>query len=128
MTNEQRDRDNFETYRARFRFRVLTKLRIEEKEHRIKVGERDVVLSPQLPSDRICDSDWLIMNARGFSSETEAGVFAHKLRAAANLSSVACRYGIDSGIDLATSGLGQMVKNHLKDADGIIVRERRRYM
>jgi hypothetical protein len=123
VTNEQRDRDNFETYRARFRFRVLTKLRIEKKEHRIKVGERDVVLSPQLPSDRICDSDWLIMNARGFSSETEARVFAHKLRAAANLSSVACRYGIDSGIELPTSGLGQTVKDHLKDADGIIVRD-----
>jgi len=99
MTND------IETYRARFRFRVLKKLGIPEREHRIKVAGRDVVISPPQTNELISGSNWLIVNARGFHSATEATTFAHKLRASADLSSVACRYGINSGTDLPTSGV-----------------------
>jgi hypothetical protein len=115
MTND------IETYRARFRFKVLKKLRIPEREHRIKVAGRDVVISPPQTNELISASDWLIMNARGFHSASEATTFAHKLRAAADLSSVACRYGINSGIDLPTSGVGEMVRDHARQEHGMIL-------
>jgi hypothetical protein len=117
MTND------IETYRARFRFRVLKKLSIPEHEHRIKVAERDVVISPPQTNELISDSDWLIVNARGFHSAIEAITFARKLRAAAELSSVACRYGINSGTDLPTSGVGEMVKDHARREHGMILRD-----
>jgi hypothetical protein len=117
MTND------IETYRARFRFKVRKKLSIPEHEHRIKVAGRDVVISPPQTNELISDSDWLIVNARGFHSATEATSFAHKLRAAADLSSVACRYGINSGTDLPTSGVSEMVKTHASRGHGIMLRD-----
>jgi len=38
--------NGIETYRARFRFKVLKKLSIPEHKHEIKVAGRDVVISP----------------------------------------------------------------------------------
>jgi hypothetical protein len=112
-----------ETYRARFRFKVLKKLRIPENEHGIKIAGRDVVISPPQTDELISDSDWLIVNARGFHSATEPTTFAHKLRAAADLSSVACRYGINSGTDLPTSGVSEIVKDHASREHGIMLRD-----
>ena len=94
------------TYRARLRFRVQKKLDIDSTEHRFDIAGRNVVLSSALPDTPIRDSEWLIMNARGFASEDDARQFGHRLRSAVQLSSVATRLGVDAGRDLATSGLG----------------------
>jgi hypothetical protein len=111
------------TFRARFRFRVQKKLNIKEHEHRFKVGGRDVVLSPPLPDIPISESEWLVMNARGFDLENAASTFAEKLKAASEISSVATRLGIDSGINLATAGLGQAVRTHIQEQTGLEIRD-----
>jgi hypothetical protein len=123
MTNDHGSTGDMETYRARFRFRGSKKLRIQDHEHRIKVAGCDVVISPPQTNELISASDWLIMNARGFHSATEATTFAHKLRAATDLSSVACRYGINSGTDLPTSGVGEIVRDRVKQEHGMILRD-----
>jgi hypothetical protein len=63
------------------------------------------------------------MNARGFDSENAARTFAHKMRAASEISSVATRLGIDSGVDLPTGGFGQAVKDHVQKTTGLLFRD-----
>lgn len=109
-------------FRARFRFRVSKKLNIATHEHRFAVEGNEVVLSAQVDEVAIKDSEWLVMNARGFASEEEAREFAHRLRAAADLSSVATRLGIDSGIDRFSSDVGQLVRERVEREHGTIIR------
>lgn len=101
------------TWRARLRFRLQKKLRIDSNEHRLEVAGREVVLSSPTPDMKIADSEWLIMNARGFASEDEARQFGNRLKTALDLSAVAARVGVDTGRNLATSGLGKIVKDAL---------------
>lgn len=111
------------TYRARFRFRVGKKLNIASTEHLFIVAGREAVLASGVDDSKpISESDWLVINTRGFKSEQEAREFGHKLRAAAQLSSVACRLGIDAGIDLPTSGLGATFRKQLEEQTGASIR------
>jgi len=110
------------TFRVRFRFRLQKKLNIKQHEHRFQIGAHEVVLSPQSPDIDICESEWLVMNARGFDSESAAQAFGSKLKMASELSSVATRLGIDPGVDIATAGLGQVVKDHFREQTNLLIR------
>ena len=112
-----------ETYRARLRFRLQKKLKIEANEHRFRVAGREVVLSPQVDGETIHENEWLVINARGFVEQEEARQFGHKLKSALDLASVATRLGVDAGVDLATSGLGRTVKEQIAKDMGTIVRD-----
>lgn len=112
-----------ETFRARFRFRLLKKLNIKDQERKLQIAGREVVLTAATPNTVICDSEWLVMNARGFNSKKDAQVFATRLKAACEFSSVSCRLGIDAGVDLPTAGLGAGFREHLQKETGIIVRD-----
>jgi hypothetical protein len=103
------------TYRARLRFRVIKKLNIDANEHRLAVAGREIVLTPPKPERKIKESEWLIMNTRGFATEEEARQFGHKLRAALEVSSVANRLGVDAGRDLPTAGVGRTVRETARD-------------
>jgi hypothetical protein len=59
-------------WRVRLRFRLQKKIRIEANEHRLQIAGREVVITPPTPDLKIMDSTWLIMNARGFASESTA--------------------------------------------------------
>jgi hypothetical protein len=111
------------TFRVRFRFRLQKKLNINETEYRFSVDRREVVISPPLRDTPISQSEWLVMNARGFNSESEAREFGRKLKEAAEISSVATRLGIDPGISVPTAGLGQIVKDDIRRQTGAIVRD-----
>lgn len=112
-----------EKFRARFRFRLQKKLNIKAKEYRLQIGTSSVILSPQLPDLDICDSDWLVMNTRPFDSEQEARTFARRLKTACEVSSVSARLGIDSGVDVPTSGFGKIVKDRVREQSGILLRD-----
>jgi hypothetical protein len=114
---------NSPTYRVRLRFRLLKKLGIDAPEHRFRVGQREAVLSAAVPDVPIRDSEWLVINVRGLLSEGEARSFGQGLRTAIELASVSTRLGVDVGRDLATSGLGQHVKEHILRETGAIVRD-----
>ena len=115
--------NNTEDFRVRFRFRLQKKLNIKAKEYRLEIASRNVVLSPQLPDVDICESEWLVMNAVSFDSEEEARSFARKLKSACDVASVGARLGIDSGIDLPTSGFGKAVKDHVHEQSRILLRD-----
>lgn len=110
------------TYRARLRLRLQKKVKIDANEHRLTVAGREVVLGPPTPEQKISDSEWLIMIARGFASEDEAREFGTKLRTALEISAIAARVGVDAGRDLATSGLGRSVREKILKKTGADVR------
>lgn len=111
------------TYRARFRFRLGKKLNIADAECRFMVAGKEVALTSSEGNGKaICESEWLVVNTRGFESELSAKEFGHKLRAAAQFSSVACRLGIDAGIDLATSALGDDFRKQVEAQTGTTIR------
>lgn len=87
------------------------------------VAEREVILSSPLPDTPICDSEWLVINARGFSSAQEARDFGHNLRSAIELASVSTRLGVDAGRDLATSGLALAIKEQIAAHSGVLMRD-----
>lgn len=111
------------TYRVRLRFRLLKKLGIDAPEHRFRVGQHEAVLSAAVPDVPIKDSEWLVINVRCLPSEEEARSFGKGLRTAVELASVSTRLGVDVGRDLATSGLGQHVKEHILRETGAVVRD-----
>src|SRR5690349_10318868 len=102
-------------WRVRLRFRLQKKIRIDANEQRLQIAGHEVVLTPPTPDLKILDSAWLIMNARGFASEDEAKQFGQKLKTALEVSSVAARVGVDTGRNLATAGLGKIVKDALAE-------------
>jgi hypothetical protein len=110
--------DGSATWRARLRFRLQRKLSIKATEHRLRVAGREVVLAAQERDARISDSSWLVMNTRGFLSRGEAEHFGRKLKAALEISAVAARVGVDTGRDLATSALGQAVRDNIRRQTG----------
>jgi hypothetical protein len=80
------------------------------------------VLTPPTPDLKILDSEWLVMNARGFENEDEARLFGHRLKLAVDLSAVAARVGVDTGRNRPTAGLGKIVKDALAER-GLQVRD-----
>jgi hypothetical protein len=111
---------SLDTYRIRFRFRLRKRLNVDAHEHRFTVSGREVVLFAPLPETAIADSDWLVMNVRGFRSEADAKLFGTKLKAACEVSSVGARLGIDAGVDLPTGGFGKIVKDHAREQLGVL--------
>jgi hypothetical protein len=111
------------THRARFRFRLQTKLHIDKPEYRFTVEGREVVLSAETGETQIKQSEWLVMNAKGFNSEEDARAFANRLKTAAEISSAATRLGIDAGRDLATSGLAPQACKSLLDSSQVAIRD-----
>jgi hypothetical protein len=99
------------------------KLNIDEPKYRFAFHNHEVTLSSQVDNEKIKDSEWLVLNARGFNSEIEAREFAGKLKAATEISSIAARLGIDTGVDARTAGLGQYVKDHIRKQSGLDVRD-----
>jgi hypothetical protein len=110
------------TWRARLRFRLQKKIRLDVNSHRLQIAGREIVLTPPTPDLKIMDSEWLIMNARGFASEDEARQFGNGLKSALEISAVAARVGVDTGRNLATSALGKIVKDALAQ-EGTSVRD-----
>ncbi len=71
----------------------------------------------------IRDSEWLVMNARDFSTTDEAREFGHRLRSAIELASVSTRLGVDAGRDVATSGLARAIKDQIAKETGTLARD-----
>ncbi len=109
-------------YRARLRFRVSKKLDVDSHEYVFSIGNTRVVLSPPSPNEKIRDSEWVILNARGFETEEDAWAFGNALALACESASAATRLGVDCGINRPTCDLAQAVKDRIKESTDTIVR------
>jgi hypothetical protein len=107
----------------RCRFRLQKKILIKEHEHRFTVDSREVVLSSLQPEEiSISDSEWLVINTRGFASEQEANAFGRNLKASVELASVCCRLGVDAGVDKPTSALYDAARLQIERETNTIIR------
>jgi hypothetical protein len=88
----------------------------------LDIAGREVVLTASTLDLKITDSEWLIMNARGFVSEDEARQFGLRLKTVVEVFAVAARLGVDTGRNLATSSLDKIVKEALAQ-EGAHVRD-----
>jgi hypothetical protein len=112
-----------DTYRTRIRFRVAKKLNVADTKYSFKVGGREALLQAPSEETAIQDSEWLLINTRGFADETEARVFGQNLQMSLHLASAVTRLGLDPGQDLATSSLSQHVKQHIAEKNGAKIRD-----
>lgn len=111
------------TYRARLRFLVAKKLNVADTKYQFKVGGREALLQAPTKEINIQDSEWLLINAHGFSDETEARLFGQNLQMALHLASAVTRLGLDPGQDLPTSWLAPHLKHHVAAQTGAKVRD-----
>jgi hypothetical protein len=111
------------TYRVRYRFRVQKRFSISEAIVTVQIAGRKVELKSQERDGLIKDSDWLVLSAGDFESEGAARSFSEKLKLASEISSVASRLGIDSGLDRKTGHLADMLKEVVRTETGAIVRD-----
>ena len=118
---ETSKRDTAATFRVRFRFRLQKQLNIKDTEYRFNIGQREVVISPQLPDTPIKQSEWLVMNARGFDQESEAEFGRNSRRQQKSLRLPPDWVSI-WGSTCAPSFLGQVVKDRFRE-QGLSVRD-----
>jgi len=106
------------TYRARIRFRVAKKLNVADSKYPFEVAGRDALLQASTEETLIQDSEWLVINTRGFADDTDARSFGRNLQTSLHLASALTRLGLDPGQDLPTSVLAQHVKLHIAEKTG----------
>lgn len=111
------------TYRTRIRFRVAKKLNVADTKYPFKVSGREALLQAPTEEIAIQDSEWLLINTRGFADEAEARIFGRNLQMSLHLASAVTRLGLDPGQDLPTSSLAQHVKQHIAEKTGANVRD-----
>jgi hypothetical protein len=87
------------------------------------VAGRDALLEAPTEESSIRDSEWLVINARGFSDDEGARVFGRNLQTSLHLASAVTRLGLDPGQDQPTSRLAQHVKQHLAATTGANIRD-----
>jgi hypothetical protein len=111
------------TFRVRFRFRSRNALQVETNEYHFDIGNQRVVLSAPLPEQKISESDWAVINSRGFATKDQARSFGQRLKFACEVSAAATRLGVNSGTDSPSSGFGQTIKERFKAEHGLTLRD-----
>jgi hypothetical protein len=76
-----------------------------------------------MQNTNIKDSQWLVMNARGFESGHDAEDFARKLKASTEFSSAITRLGINAGVDKCTGGFSKVVKDNIREKHNVLIRD-----
>ena len=109
-------------FRTRYRFRTAKRFNIEGTNLAIAVAGRDVVLTARSHGVPIRESEWLVLRSDGFETEQAAYAFGVCLKIASEISSVATRLGIDSGLDRPTGQFSDQVKQRVLQKTGEILR------
>ena len=68
----------------------------------VNLAGREVTIASQVKGQPLSDTLWIVLGARGFSTEEEANDFGTQLRAITELAGLCSRLGIDVGQDKAT--------------------------
>jgi len=109
-------------YRVRLRFRSEKRLNLATCKHEITIEDRRCVLTADLDGVAIKDSNWLVINARDFFDGEEATAFGQRLKAAIDLSSVATRLGVDTGVNSTTSSVSEIIRMQVEDQQDVLLR------
>ena len=89
-------------HRIRLRVRLAKSLSSTDVSRVVNLAGREVTIASQVKGQPLSDTLWIVLGARGFSTEEEANDFGTQLRAITELAGLCSRLGIDVGQDKAT--------------------------
>src|ERR1700722_10853909 len=89
-------------HRIRLRVRLAKSLSSTDVSRVVNLAGWEVTIASQVKGQPLSDTLWIVLGARGFSTEEEANDFGTQLRAITELAGLCSRLGIDVGQDKAT--------------------------
>jgi hypothetical protein len=115
------DNKEVPTYNFRLRFKVRGRIALNSRDHTFEVSRHPVTLAAPR-GQLISDSDWLTMTARRFATPDDANNFAEALKKALEVTSAMIRFGVDSGTDIAHSGMSAWLREEIRQNTGMTYR------
>jgi hypothetical protein len=94
-------------FRIRLRVRVAKGLTTEATSLNVKVANTDVTIASQKKEEPLSKAKWIVLDARGFSTEEAARDFGTRLRLIVQLAALSSRLGLDPGEDRPTSWVSE---------------------
>jgi hypothetical protein len=73
----------------------------------MNLAGREVTVVSQMPDEPLSEALWIVLRARGFSSEEEARYFGEQLRTITEFAGLCTRSGIDVGLDRPTTSMNE---------------------
>jgi hypothetical protein len=93
--------------RIRLRVRVAKGLTTEAASLQFVMANKDVTITSQNKEEPLSKAKWIVLNARGFSTEEMARHFGTTLRSVLQLAALSSRLGVDAGEDKPTSWVSE---------------------
>ncbi len=84
-------------YRLWLKFRIGKSLGTEDHALTASIAGRTVTITTENPKDPLSKASWLVMDCRGFETETQGREFGEALRRATHLAGLCNRVGADAG-------------------------------
>ncbi len=94
-------------YQVRLRVRLAKTLHTADVSRVTSLAGREVTIVSQTPDQPLSEALWIILRARGFSSEEEAHDFGEQLRTITEFGGLCSRLGIDVGLDQPTAWMNE---------------------
>jgi hypothetical protein len=109
-------------FRLRFRLRVDTRLASADRELSLDIAGRSVRVRSEAGAP-FRDSEWVVIDAAGFSNAEDAQGFGQHLRQATVAAAAERHAGVDVGDDEASIGIAPIVKDAFREQTGFVLRE-----
>lgn len=94
-------------FRIRLRVRIPKGLTSEATSLNVMVMNKDVTITSQKKNEPLKEAKWIILGARGFSTEEAAQHFGTRLRSIVQLAALSSRLGVDAGEDKPTNWVSE---------------------
>ena len=94
-------------FRIRLRVRIPKGLTSEATSLNVMVMNKDVTITSQNKEEPLNKAKWIILGARGFSTEEAAQHFGTRLRSIVQLAALSSRLGVDAGEDKPTDWMSE---------------------
>jgi hypothetical protein len=94
-------------FRIRLRARIAKGLTTEATSLHVVVANNDVTITSQNKEDPLNIAKWIVLNARGFTTEEAAQYFGTRLCRALQLAALSSRLGVDVGENKPTSWMSE---------------------
>ncbi len=94
-------------FRIRLRVRIAKGFTTEATSLNVIVANKDVTITSQNKEKPLSKSRWIVLSARGFSTEEQARQFGIRLRSIVQLAALSARLGVDVGEDQPTSWVSE---------------------
>jgi hypothetical protein len=98
---------NASGFRIRLRVRIAKGFTTEATSVNFIVANKDVNLASQNKDEPLSQSRWIVLSARGFSTEEQAREFGNRLSSILQLAALSARLGVDVGDDKPTSWVNE---------------------